>query len=205
MSGDFILAVNQVTRFAEDWKVTSDVHWYRVPDGVLDEKATAALKVENYVAEHDTLPPGSAAPETEFTTLNGEKKMKLSELRGKVVVLDFWATWCPPCQGPMADLQKLRQTHADWGSKVVLAPLSIDDTLDVVRSKVAQHGWTNTFDVWAGGGGYHSQPAQAFRIARHGVPITYIIDAQGRIVVAGHPAVMDIGERVDAVLKGTTE
>jgi thiol-disulfide isomerase/thioredoxin len=203
LSGDYILAVKRVMRFTDDWKVEENVSWNQVPAGVLDEKAAAAMEVENYIAEHDTLPPGAAVPEIEFTTLDGEKKMKLSDLRGKVVVLDFWATWCGPCQGPMADLQKLRQAHSDWGDKVALVPLSIDDTLDIVRQHVNKRGWTNTFNVWAGDGGWGSAPAKAFRVS--GVPTTYIIDAHGKIVVAGHPAAMPIEEKVEAALHGTKE
>jgi thiol-disulfide isomerase/thioredoxin len=181
------LAVNELMRFADGWKVVENVSWLQVPPGVLDEKAEARMELENYVAEHRSLPPGSAAPEIEFTALDGEKKMKLSDLRGKVVVLDFWATWCGPCQGPMADLQKLRVDHSDWGDKVAIVPLSIDDTLDVVREHV----------------NWGSAPAKAFRV--RGVPITYIIDTHGKIVEAGHPAALRIDEKVEAVLHATNE
>jgi thiol-disulfide isomerase/thioredoxin len=199
LSGDYILAADQITRFGNVWRVTGKARWEQLPAGVVDEKAAAALVFENYVAEHRTLPPGTAAPEIEFTRLDNRQKMKLSDLRGKVVVLDFWATWCGPCQEPLAKLQTIRQKHPDWKQQVAIVPLSIDDTLQQVRDHLQKRGWKNTFNVWAGDGGWASAPSKTFRVS--GVPTTYIIDAQGKIVIAGHPAGLHIADVVNAFLK----
>jgi len=68
---------------------------------------------------------GQPAPELKVKTLGGEKVV-LSDLRGKVVLLNFWATWCPPCRAEMPGFQRVWDEKRDAGFVVV--GLSADET-----------------------------------------------------------------------------
>ena len=73
-----------------------------------------------------TSPPhiGSAAPD--FTVVDAERKVSLNEMRGKVVVLNFWATWCPPCVEEMPSLVQMQQKMKDKGVEVVAISVDAD-------------------------------------------------------------------------------
>lgn len=70
-------------------------------------------------------PPKIGAPAPDFTVQDTDRKVTLSELRGKVVVLNFWATWCPPCIEEMPSLLQMHRTMR--GKGVVVLGVSIDD------------------------------------------------------------------------------
>ena len=58
------------------------------------------------------------APQLEVTDING-RMVRLSNYRGKVVLINFWATWCPPCRAEMPDLVKLQREHGKQGLQII--------------------------------------------------------------------------------------
>jgi thiol-disulfide isomerase/thioredoxin len=154
------------------------------------------------------LPPqaGDMAPDVELRDLATGKVTRLSELRGKVVCLEFWATWCGPCQAAMAKLNALSQEQgAAWKGRVVLLPVSIDTNRERARSHVTQRGWDRLEHRWAGEGaegGWDAPAARAFVVS--GVPDAVVIGRDGRILWRGHPsdqsAGQDLRSRIEAAL-----
>jgi thiol-disulfide isomerase/thioredoxin len=199
LSGDYTLSAAEAARKDNRWRLTGSIQWAQFPAGVLDEKAAAELTFEDYVAEHGTLPPGAAAPDVEFVHMDNEQRMRLADLRGKVVILDFWAVNCAPCQQGLQEMQKYHEQHPAWKDRVEVVPISIDDSMRTARDHLVKRGWTNTFNVWAGKGGWQSAPAKVFRVTA--IPTGYVIDGRGVIVEAGFTPLLDTPAIVDGLLK----
>ena len=74
------------------------------------------------------LGPGSMYdPIKNIEPISGGEALTLEHTKGEVWMIDFWATWCPPCQGPMAHNEEmLAKRGADWGDKVKIIGISID-------------------------------------------------------------------------------
>lgn len=182
------------------WTIEEKIRWEEFPHGLVGEKELADMAFENYVAEHGALPQGASVPDAELVRLDNETKVKLSDFRGKVVVLEWWATWCGPCQGPMAEMQTIEGRHPEWKDRVKIIALSINDEAREARDHLAKRGWTNTFNVWAGPGGWMSSPAKQFRL--NGVPTCYVIDPQGNVVMGGSPPGPQLTDVITELLGG---
>jgi peroxiredoxin len=115
------------------------------------------------------LKKGTTAPPLRLPALAGGE-VDLASLRGRLVVLNFWATWCPPCVQEMPSLERLHRALGKEGLSVV--SVSVDEDEGVLRRFVQEHGVT--FPVLRDPGG---RLAAAYRTT--GYPETFEIDAQG--------------------------
>jgi bla regulator protein BlaR1 len=200
LAGTYTMALGDAMRAGDRWVLVDDkIRFQDFPKGLVTDAELKDVELENYVAENRVLPAGHAAPDVSFINLADNASIQLSAFRGKVVVLEFWAVWCGPCQEPMDKLQQLRNAHPEWKDRVEVIALSIDEKADEARAHLAKKGWSKTNNVWAGEGAWQAPALKAFRV--RGIPTAYVLDGEGRVVKAGHPASMDVAKIVDEVLR----
>ena len=131
------------------------------------------------------LKPGTKAPEFRTTTVDG-KTVALSSLRGKVVILDFWATWCGPCMASMPGLQKIYKDVRPQGV-VVLSVNTWDEKPDfkkwVGQNAGKAYGFTFVRDPAEGDHDAIRKASIARRLYHApGIPTLYVIDRKGNVV-----------------------
>ncbi|HUN56546.1 MAG TPA: TlpA disulfide reductase family protein [Candidatus Binataceae bacterium] len=117
---------------------------------------------------------GKMASDFKLPLLDGQT-VSLSSLRGKVVFLNVWATWCPPCREEMPSIEALYEKFKDDKNFVVLAVSQDSDGRAPVASYVEKHGLK--FDVLLDP---ENEVGEAYDVS--GIPETFIIDQRGRIV-----------------------
>jgi peroxiredoxin len=171
--------------------------------GPIDPRATAFV-IGSPPAEG--LRPGSAAPELATTLPDGStyqlqdldgRPIRLGDLRGRVVWLNFWATWCPPCQHETPILRDLSQRYRDRGLEIV--GVSVQETSpDDIRAYATRYQlpYTIGFD----GSGYI---LHAYRV--YALPTQFFIDTNGviRTVVNGPVDAAGAATLIESLLPAT--
>jgi peroxiredoxin len=126
------------------------------------------------LAADEGLNQGDTAPDFELTTLDGDK-VRLSELKGKKVIVNFWASWCNPCKAEMPHIQNYFEDFADDDNVEILAVnLTSGDREKTVKKFVQDYGLT--FEVPMDVKGVVGKKYQVLTI-----PTSYMIDSKGRI------------------------
>jgi cytochrome c biogenesis protein CcmG/thiol:disulfide interchange protein DsbE len=113
------------------------------------------------------------APEFALETLNGDK-VKLSDYKGKLVFLNFWAVWCRHCVQEMPDLDSANTVFMEGDDAVILA-IDVQESKDAVSEFMKEKGITLPILM-----DYDGQVAAAYGVT--GLPTTYLIDRDGSII-----------------------
>ena len=118
---------------------------------------------------------GEQVQEIALKNVNGETE-KLSDLRGKLVLIDFWASWCGPCRHSNKDLVKLYSKYKAKGFEIYV--ISIDDNAEAWKKAIIsdQITWKQVNDQ----GGWESSLANAWKIEV--IPSSFLIDKEGKLI-----------------------
>ncbi len=135
---------------------------------------------------------GGTPPDFTATDISGTS-LTLSDLKGKVVLLDFWATWCPPCRVEVPHLIDIQKRFGE--RKFVLISVSLDRDLDAARKFVKEKGmdWVHIIDREAA-----RKLAEKYQVEY--IPSTFVIDRKGKIA-ASQLRGSDLKEKIGELLK----
>jgi peroxiredoxin len=138
------------------------------------------------------LDPGDKAPDFSAKDLSGQE-ISLKQFQGKIVLLDFWASWCPPCISELPDMKSLHEKYD--GKDFVIVSVSLDTELSKCESfvKDKQLKW---IQIWEGVGGEIGK--------KYGIivlPATFLIGRDG-VIVHTYLRAKEIGDVVKDLIKG---
>lgn len=138
------------------------------------------------------------APDFSLKDLNG-KTVKLSDLKGKVVFLDFWASWCPPCQSSTPAVEKLHKKYAD--RNVAVLGINVENDPAAAKNYVQKAGMT--YPVLLA----DNKTTRAYKIG--GIPAFFVISPDGTIArkIVGYSSGLESqwNKEIDTLLGTSTK
>jgi thiol-disulfide isomerase/thioredoxin len=111
---------------------SADAAVFKLPDGLKEVKELTPWNEDRIKKQL----AGRVAPELQVTDIQG-KTISLAELRGKTVLLDFWTTWCPPCQADAPSINKLNQKYGD--KNLAIVGISVNEDREIVEKYLKKH------------------------------------------------------------------
>jgi thiol-disulfide isomerase/thioredoxin len=140
-----------------------------------NETPKYAEKLKKSKAKWEPISPGKDVPDFTFTNLEGEE-VKLSDLRGNLVYIDIWATWCGPCIAEHPHWDKMREEYKD--QPVAFLTVSIDDTREPWEKMVKAKNMEGL--QWFAENAWKSDLAQHFMV--NGIPRFLLLDEDGKVI-----------------------
>ena len=150
------------------------------------------VEVARKMAENPRRARENFAPDFSFVSSEGEH-IALDDLRGKVVLLDFWGTWCPPCVESVPEIRRLYERYSKDGSLLILG-ISSDDDEDEWREFTAKHKM-----VWPQYRDSEARMLRAFRI--RAFPTYVVIDHEGVVQFQDDGVGPDTAAKLEATIR----
>ncbi len=157
-----------------------------------DPQAQIASTAQAQLAQLQKLEELGTKPlDLKFTSVDG-KEIDLSQMRGKVVLIDFWATWCPPCREEVPNVVAAYNKYHDKGFEII--GISLDQDKDKLLAYTQSNGmvWPQYFD----GQGWQNQISLGFGI--RSIPAMWLVDKKGMLVTTNGR--QDLAGQVDKLL-----
>lgn len=132
------------------------------------------LSVFSGCTEKEAISPGD---DFRFTTLAGETKY-LSDYRGKIVILDMWATWCPPCQIQMLELRKIYQNYSRNDVEILSIDIDPRESVQQIQSFL-DHNRDNGYELTWVFGTDDGSIWETYKVGNGGIPALCIFDREG--------------------------
>jgi thiol-disulfide isomerase/thioredoxin len=123
--------------------------------------------------------PQVTAPDFTLPDREG-RTLSLRDLRGRPVLVDFWASWCGPCKQTMPEIEKI---HRKYGARLQVVGINIEGRSPDVLSYLEKGGYS--FRVLFDSGNWQGSTVRGYGVTS--IPRTFLIDREGRILFSGHP------------------
>ncbi len=134
-------------------------------------------QIKQRIEDANFLAPGKIAPDFTELKLDGKKSFTLSSLRGQIVLIDFWASWCGPCRRENPNVVQTYEKYKKDGFTIVSVSLDTDAQKWKNAIEQDQLSWPNHVSDL---GGWNSKVAKQYKVSS--VPFTVLIDGEGRVV-----------------------
>jgi thiol-disulfide isomerase/thioredoxin len=179
-NGPHVAKVIEATR-----KLAQEIALSVAPKGKVNASTVLAFDAKAILAR----PPGAKhegveigdTPDLKSVNAVNNKTLSLADYRGKVVVVDFWATWCGPCMAEAGHMVELNEKYSPQGVQLVGVSLDDDRKGMLEVAKNSNFTWPQVF----GGNGWKSPPAVAWGV--QSIPCTFVLSPEGEVVWRGHP------------------
>ncbi len=169
-AADFIMF-----NFMEEQKVSDVKIIMKKMELAKDTKSSYYKDLKTIYDNNKTLEVGELAPDIDLPQIDGTN-LKLSSLRGKIVLIDFWASWCGPCRAEFPNVKRIYAKFKDKGFEIY--GVSLDKDANSWKSSVTSLGlsWKHVSDLkyWS------CAPAKVYKVS--GIPYTVLVGKDGKII-----------------------